>query len=148
MRDFRRLPPHLRGADGIERVFLAAGSVLTTLSAAVIQLSSRHSSVDLSPVGIIAVNLGLLCLVCAFAVRLYITLFRQPDRRPLTLNSLQSLIGVIALATALPICAIVLALIISPASDAFQIVFPISIMGAVVLLVAYLSTYSRRQAAG
>lgn len=130
-----------------ERIFFLTGIALLDV-AIVMNLAIFHqSSLDAFRVQIIAANLGLLCFVCAFAVRLYSARFPHPDSSPLSLNSLQSLIGVTALVTALPICAIVLALIISPASDAFQIVFPISIIGAVVLLVAYFSTYSRRQAA-
>ncbi|HEX8035579.1 MAG TPA: hypothetical protein VF510_17100 [Ktedonobacterales bacterium] len=147
MRYFRRLPPRLRGASGLERAFLAIGVTLATLSSAVAQLSSRHSSVDLGPMEAVAADLGLLCVVCAFAVDLYSTRFRQPDGRPLTHRSWQSLIGFIVLAAALPICGIVLAVVIPPASDAFDINFPIPLIGMAVLLAAYLSMRFRRRAA-
>lgn len=146
MHDFHHVPP--RAARGFERIFFLTGIALLD-AAIVMNLALLHQpSLDAFRVQIIAANLGLLCFVCSFAVRLYSARIRQLDSGPLSLNSLQSLIGVIVLVAAPPICTIVLALIISPASDAFQIVFPTSIIGAVVLLVAYFSMYSRRQAVG
>lgn len=152
MRYFRRLLPLLRTADGFERVSIFAGVVLVEIPFVLILWPSllwfsSHPSLDASRVEVVAANLGLLCLVAAFVVRLYSTRILQLDGRPFALRSWQRLIGATVLVTLLPICAIVLALAIPPTSDAFQFVFPISLIGAVVLLVAYLSTYSRRQTA-
>ncbi|MGZ3668052.1 MAG: hypothetical protein ACXVDA_26615, partial [Ktedonobacterales bacterium] len=142
----------LRGASNFERAFIFAGVVLVEIPYAMILLSSflwpsLLLPQDASRLEVIAVNLGSLCLVCAFAARFYSTRILQPDGRPLPLKSWQSLMWAIAPVAALPICAIVLAVVIPPASDAFEIVFPISIIGAVVLLVAYLSMRFRRRAA-
>lgn len=140
--------PRSPRARSIERMFIFACIALVELPFAVILWFSLLPQPDASRLGAISINLGLLCLVCAFTVRLYSSRFHQPDSRPLTPSSGLSLSRAISLVAALPVCAIVLALAIPPTSRTFQIVFPISIIGAVVLLVVYVSTYSRRQTAG
>jgi hypothetical protein len=132
MRNFRRLPPVLRVASLLGLQFPLP---LFTL----LLISNRwffpQSGVYASRVAVIALNLGLVGMTCAHVVQTYSARFRQPGSGPFPLEAWQSQVRAIVLPTALTICAIILAVIISPTSSAFEIVFPTSIAGAVVAFV-------------
>ncbi len=146
MRDFRRLPPLLRVASILGLLFSLApiAAIMVVLIASL--SSSPQSGVYATRVAVIVGNLGVLSGACSVAVQTYSTRFRQPDRGPLPLASWQSRMRAIFLAAALPICALALAVFIPPTQSAFEIVFPVSIIGAVVLLAASLWMNIGRQA--
>lgn len=135
MRYFRRLSPRASAANIFERVFFLVSIALMELPMVMILLFSSHPSGGAIRLGIIAIDLGILGLGCASALKIYRTRFHQPDRAPYPFSSWQSRLRAIALAAALPICAFILAVIIPPTSRAFEIVFPISLIGGVALLV-------------
>ncbi len=135
MRDFRRLPPHLRGASRFERVFLLASLALLYLPFVVFLLSSPHPSPDVIRLGIITVILGVLSTGCTFAAKAYSARFRQPDRATYAFGSWRGHMRAIALAAILPICALILAIVIPPSSRMFEIVFPITLIGGITFLI-------------
>jgi hypothetical protein len=75
-------------------------------------------------------------LACGVTVNTYAKGVRQPGRWPFRLDSWQRQLGAISLLAALPICALVLAVVIPQTSPAFQVVFQASITGWMVLLIA------------
>jgi hypothetical protein len=139
MNSFRQLPPVLRVASLLRLLFplglVATFAYLVTAGL----LSSAHVEVDASRLAIIAVNLSLLGLGCALVVRTYRARIRQQGRGSFPLESWQSQVRTILALTAVPVCALVLVVIISPTSRAFQIVFPVSIIGAITLPVVAFS---------
>ena len=146
MRYFRRLPPLLRVASILGLLF-ALASIVGFVEVIIAVLSSiPRSPVDPSRMLVIALNLGMLGLACNVAVNSYSMRFRQPDKRPFPLDSWQSQVRTILLLAALPIAALVLAVAIPPTSLAFGIVFPISIIGVIVLVVATLQMNIGRRA--
>ncbi len=135
MRYFRRLPPLLRVASILGWLFFLAAIALWGYSLVMKAPPSLQSSQETDRVRIIALNLYILGLGCIFVIKTYSSRFRQPDRMPYPLDSWESQLRAIALMSAPLICALVLAVVISPASRAFAIVYPISIIGVVALLV-------------
>jgi hypothetical protein len=133
MRDFRHLPPLLRVASILGLLFPLAS---IELFAVVFAPTLSSLPVGSFRVLMIALNLLLLGWACSFAVRTYSARFRQPGGGPFPLDSWQSQVRAIVLLSALPLGALAVALVIPPTSRAFQIVFPISILGACVLIVA------------
>jgi uncharacterized membrane-anchored protein len=138
LRYFPRLPMLLRVAFILGLLFPLA-SIALLIEALISRLSavSPHWSADVERLGLIAVNLGMVSGACSFTVNTYSLRFRRSDTGPFPLTSWQSQVRAILLLAALPISALVLAAFISPTSLAFIIVFPISLLGACVLLVAY-----------
>ncbi len=144
MRDFRRLPPPLRVARILGLLFPLAGCV-APIALVLTKLFPQWTN-DVVRVMVIALNLGMLSGACSLALRTYSTRFRQPDRGPFPLASWQSQVRAIVLAAAPTICALVLAVVIPPTARAFEIVFPLSIIGAGVLLAVVLSVNGERHA--
>jgi hypothetical protein len=131
MRYFRRLPPLLRVVSILGLLCALAASV------AFAQLFVRilySLSTDSWRVLMIALNLGVLSGACSFAVRTSSARLRQPDGRPLPASSWQNPAWAIVLVTALPLCALVLAVFIPPTAAAFGVVFPISMFATIMLL--------------
>ncbi|MGO8947081.1 MAG: hypothetical protein ACLQUY_05345 [Ktedonobacterales bacterium] len=129
MRYFRRLPPLLR---------VASLGLLFPLVFLLLPLNSFFEMMGPSPTAseyadrllVIGLNLGTVGIACFFVVQSYTECFRQPGAPgPFPLESWQSQVRAFMLAAALPIGALVLAVIISPTSRAFQIVFPVSLLG-------------------
>jgi hypothetical protein len=139
MRYFRRLPPLLRVASIVGLLFVLTDLALLILliNSFVMDLlsSSPHASRGVSRVGAIALNLSLLSLACSIVVNSYSRRFRQPDRGPFPLGSWQSQVRAILLLSALPLCAITLALFIPPTFLAFGVVFLLSLLALFVLFV-------------
>lgn len=135
MRYFRRLPLLLRVASILGLLFSLVPIVVFIEVLIAGRLSVPQWGEDTSRVEIIAWNLGLLGCACTLSVDIYSTRFRRPDRRPFPLDSWRSQARAISLLAALPIGALVLAVII-PTSLALQVIFPVSIIGSVVLLIA------------
>ena len=93
----------------------------------------------------IALNLIVAGAVCSTVVALYSTRFygEQAEGRPIFFGSWQSQSRAIMLLNAPPACAVILALVISPASAAFEFVFPVSLLGALVLIAIALFRVAR-----
>ncbi len=130
-----RLPPLVRVVSRFERVFLLASLAPIELSFVVLLLSSPHPSPDAIRLGIIGVILGVLSMGCTFAAMAYSARFRQPDRATYAFSSWRSHRRAIALAAILPICALILAIVIPPATRMFEIVFPITLIGGITFLI-------------
>jgi L-asparagine transporter-like permease len=96
-------------------------------------------------VAIIMLNLGIIGVSCTASVYAYNARFRQPDRRPFPLDSRKSQVRAILLPAAVSICAVVLAVVIPPTTDAFQIVFPVSLIETGV---CFAFAYDRAAASG
>lgn len=142
MNSLRQLPPVLRVASLLRPLFplaLFATCAYFVYLATIGRWSSAHMGIYASRVAIIAVNLSLLGLGSRLIVRTYLAGARQPSRAPFRLESSQSQVRAILALTAVPLCALVLAIIISPTVDAFQFVFPVSIIGAIMLPVVAFS---------
>jgi drug/metabolite transporter (DMT)-like permease len=146
MRNFRRLPPVLRVASILGLLFALASLVLFLGLLITILPSFPRWPVDAFRGLLIALNLGMLGGACSFAVNAYSIRFRRSDRESFPLDSWQSQVRAIVLLAALPIGALALAVVIPPTSLAFGVVFPISILGAIGLLVASLLMNSGRRA--
>ena len=86
---------------------------------------------------VIALNLGLLGVACTIIVNTYSMRFRPAAREPYLLDGWRQQARAIILLAALPLCAITLAIVISPDSNLFMLTFAVSLFGAGVLLVAY-----------
>jgi hypothetical protein len=134
MRDFPRLPPPLRVVNLLGLLCLLASFLLfahlfVTFLAAL--------SPDSWRVLMIAINLLILSGTCFTVVRSYRVRSAQSDRGPFPLHSWQSQVRAIGLWTALPLCALALAVVIPPTADAFGMVFPASMLAAVVLVTAH-----------
>lgn len=146
MNSFRRLPPVLRVASLLRLLFplglLATSALLVTAG----HWSSAQVGIYVSRLAIIAANLSLLGLGCSLVVRTYLVRVRQPGGEPFPLASWHSQVRTILALTAVPVCALVLAVIISPTVSAFQFVFPASIIGAIMFLVVALSMGLGREA--
>jgi hypothetical protein len=127
MRNFRRLSPHLRvvGAVGVA---LAIGAIVLFMVALAMMRASLFSTpVYASRLQLIALDLGLVAGVCAFAVKgsLY---FRQPDRRSFPLDSWRRQMRALALLEVLPFAALTLAFFIPPTLAIYGPVFGLSIV--------------------
>ncbi len=146
MNSFRRLPPVLRVASLLRLLFplglLATCALLVTAG----HWSSVQVGIYVSRLAIIATNLSLVGLGCSLVVRSYLVRVRQRGREPFSLASWHSQVRTIVTLTAVPVCALVLAVIISPTAGAFQLVFPASILGAIMFLVIALSKGIGREA--
>ena len=135
MRNFRRLPPLLRVASILGLLF-PLGFFIAMVAVLVTSLASSHQSGFYpSRVAVIALNLGAVGGACTVAVHTYSMRFRQPGRGPFPLDSWQSQVRALLLSSALPIGALVLAVVSPPTSLAFgMIVFPITLFGMGVAL--------------
>lgn len=146
MRYNRRLPPLLRVASILGQLISLATIALAIVLAIVFFVTSQQSFpylyLDSTRWVMIALNLISLSGACSVAVFTYNTRFLRPDGRPFPLDSWQSQVRAIVLLSALPLCALALVLFIPPTSRAFEIVFPITIIAAVVLFVALTTVYA------
>ncbi|HEX8036718.1 MAG TPA: hypothetical protein VF510_22865 [Ktedonobacterales bacterium] len=141
MRDFRRLPLFLRGLAILGLLFPLA-SLVMFLAMLVLFITggvvSRQELANDPRALAIALNLGMLGLVCTFVVNRYSKRFLQPNQERFPLDSWQRQARAPALLAALPLCAIALAAVIPLTQDAaFVLVILISLVGAVVLLLTY-----------
>ena len=139
-RQYRRLPPLLRVASVLGLVF-ALTSLLVFVVSLVVFIASWAAS---SPPSMesyrqteIAVNLGILGGACTFTVNAYSARFRPGAREPFLLDGWRRQARSILMLAALPLCAITLAIVISPDSIVFVLTFAVSVFGAGTLLVAY-----------
>jgi len=141
MRYFRRLPPLLRVASILGLLFpLASIALLIDLLA-----TSLPSFPDMPPdflrMLFIAANLGMLSGAFSYTLSIYSVRFRRPGGGQYPLDSWQSQVRAIGLLSALPLCAIALALF-SPATPPSVFVVEllvgaVTVIGAVILLVAH-----------
>src|SRR5258706_2791119 len=122
MRYFRRLPPLLRVASILGFLFPLASIVVLLGLVSTILPSFPQLPGDAFRVLTIGMNLVLLGGACTVAVNTYNTRFRRPDRGPFPLASWQSQVLAIVLLAALPICALVLAVVIPPTALAWLVV--------------------------
>jgi hypothetical protein len=140
VRYFRRLPPLLRVASLLGLLFPLASLALLIPLLVTSLPSFPLTPPDFGRRGISALNLGLLGGACSVAVNTYSTRFRRPDRGPFLLSSWQSQVRTILLAAALPLCALALALVAPliplPLAFVFWVVTVVSLLGAIVLLIA------------
>jgi hypothetical protein len=146
MRYFRRLPPLLRVASLLGLLFsLAALALLVPLLFSGLWSFPWFPQVpsDFGRRGIIAIiafNLGMLGGACTNVVNIYTMRFREPDLGPFLLSSWQSQVRAIVAGEALPLCALALALVALliplPLDFVFVVVAAISVLAAVVWLMA------------
>lgn len=134
MTGFRRLPPVLRVAS-LLRPLLPLG-LFVGLALLVTAGTWPHGPAVAYAlrIAVIALNLGVLGLGCSVIVHVYNSRFRQPGREPFSLESWRSQVRAILAMAAIPVCALVLALVILPTARAFQFVFPVSLIGVFVCL--------------
>lgn len=147
MRSFRRLPPLLRVVSILGLVLpLASLALLSqTLSA---MLSTSAWPADSPRVFAIASSLTLLGLSCGLVVGMYSTRFLHPDQGPFPLDSWQSQVRALVLATVLPLGALAWAVFIPLTQPGFgNNGFFIIAIAAVVSGVVSLVVFARYQAA-
>lgn len=153
MRYFRRMSPLLRVVSILGVLFPLASMILlvplviqglSTISQLMDPSTSTHVpqlSVNFFRMLVIGMNLGILSGACTFVISAYSTRFRRPDGGPFLLDSWRSQVRVIALLAALPLCAIILALVTPQTLPlAFVLIFPacaISVFAVLVILVAH-----------
>lgn len=143
MHYLRRLPPLLRLASMLGLLcILAALLLFGQLFATLLRLLP----LDSYRVLMMAMNLGMLGATYSFVVRHYTARFADQQSGPFPLGSWQSQVRTMMLVAALPVSALVLAAFIPPTASAFQVIFLISIIGAIISLVVGLSMVSGRQA--
>lgn len=145
MRYYRHLPPFLRVVSVFGLALLISSLVLFVALFAFfvgnhVGMTSRWPEPpDDSRVSVIGLNMLLLGNACTAVVNTYTKRFRQPSQGPLPLTSWQSQARAIALMAMLPLCAIVLAALISPARTLFGLVFAVSLLAAIALLGAHVA---------
>lgn len=139
MTSFRRLPPVLRAVSLLRPLCPLGLFVAFAYTASVGTWSSAHEGLSASRVAVIAINLGVVGLGCSAVVYIYNSRFRQPDRATFPLASWQSQVRTMLALTIIPVAALVLAVAIPPTARAFELVFPASIIGAIVCLAVALS---------
>ncbi|MGZ3599950.1 MAG: hypothetical protein ACXWQR_09105 [Ktedonobacterales bacterium] len=150
MRYFHRMPPLLRVASILALLFyLVSGGLLgpllmrglSTFSQMMSQSTVPQMPVDFLRVLVIGGNLSMLGLACTFALIAYNTRLRWPDTRPLLLDSWQSQVRAIVLPSALPLCAITLALVtpqtLPVAAVLIVVASAVSVLAVLVLLAAH-----------
>lgn len=140
MRYFRRLPPLLRVVS-LLGLLIALASIAVLIEALLMSLSSAppHWSADGSRLLAIGLNLGMLGGACSFAVNTYSLRFRRPDRGTFALESWQSQVRAITLLAALPLGALVMVLVVPLSFPTAFLPLGLTMLAAVVLLVAHLA---------
>ena len=146
MRYFPRLPPFLRVVS-VVALLLSISSLVLFVAPFLTLWSPFHlaflpQTPDTYRVDVIAANDIVLSLVCGALLNTYTRRFRQPDQAPFPLSSWRSQARWLALMGTLPLCAIILAVVISPAVTLFGLVFGVSLLGALLFLGAYLAMLS------
>jgi|GEM_PF-6358904 len=136
MRYFRRLPPLLRVASIVGLLFALASLALLTKLGVALVTSFPQSPPDFNRMLVIALNLGMIGGASSTTVSTYSLRFRPPAQGPFLLSSWQSQARAIGLLSALPLCALALAVFIPPATFAFGLVVLITFLAAVALVVA------------
>ena len=139
MTSFRRLPPVLRVVSLFRPLLPLGLFVAFMLMVTAGAWPSGYTGAYLSRAAVIAVNLGVVRLACTLVVHVYNSRFRQTGVGPFPLASWQSQARTTLALAAIPTCALALAVLIPPTARAFQFVFPVSIIGALVCLVVGLS---------
>lgn len=145
MPDFPRLPWPVRVVRVLGPLCLLSACLLVgSLVGPILSTLSLDSWRILT----IALNLFILALTY-FAInhryRAGIPPIPQPDMGPVPLTSWQKQARAVALWTALPLCALALAIFIPVTSRAFQFVFPVSILAAVMAGVVGLIAWESRR---
>lgn len=153
-RNFRRLPPFVRGLNIVATLLLLVDFALLvpTFLTAWSSMTTRSPSPPFPPYLVritgIAVNLGLISMACSSVVNVYNLRFRQPAREPLPLASWQSQLRTVALLVVLPLCGLALTLFLPPAFPAFYLVAGIDLLAMVVVLATLMTTYFREHVVG
>jgi hypothetical protein len=144
-RPIPRLPPLLRMVNIVGLLLPLASLVLLLLEV----LSRLPSDSEFNRMLAIALNLTMLGVACSFAVDTYSVRIRRPDGGPVSLDAWPSqLLRALLLAAALPLFALALAVIITPAIHPnYTNVFLITILAACVSYGANLWLFGRHQAA-
>lgn len=135
MNNVHRLPPVLRVASILGLLFPLGPIIAMVLVIVASPSFSPQWEVNAIRLAMIVGDLGMVGLACRITVHAYNERFRLPDRRPFPLDSWQSQVRAILLPAALSICALVLAIVLSPTARAFEVVFPAALMGAGVCFV-------------
>jgi hypothetical protein len=140
-----RLPPLLRVVSIVGLLLPLASLILLMLDF----LSRLPSDSEFNRLLAIALNLTMLGVASSFAVGTYSKRFRRPDGGPVPLDSWQSqLLRALLLAAALPLFALALAFVITPAAfPRYTNVFLITILAACVSYGANLWMFGQHQAA-
>ncbi len=147
MRNFRRLPPLLRVVIILGLVLPLASLALLSRMLPAMLLTSAWPA-DSHRVFAMASSLCLLGLCCSLVVTTYSTRFRHPDQGPFPLDSWQSQVRALVLATVLPLGALAWAVFIPLTQPGFgNNGFFIISVAAVVPVVASLWVLARYQAA-
>jgi hypothetical protein len=144
LRPIPRLPPLLRVLSIVGLLLPLASLVLLLLDF----LSRLPSDSEFNRMLAIVLNLTMLAVACSFAVHTYRTRFRRPEGGPVPLAAWQSQLQALLLAAALPLWALALAVVITPATEPrYTTVFLISILAACVSYGANLWLFAQHQAA-
>jgi hypothetical protein len=141
---FRRLPPFLRVASLLGLLFPLT-SIAVLIASVISSLSSAPPawSADSSRLLVIGLNLVMLGGACSFAVNSYSVRFGRPDGGPFPLDLWQSQVQAIALLAALPLGALVAVLVLPLSVHTDFLAIGITLLAAVVLLVAHASVAAR-----
>ena len=146
VRYFLRLPPVLRVAR-IAGLLLALAALVLFLQMLPTWLSTSHWPADFPQVFTIAWSLIALSLSCSLVVYPYDRHARRSGRGAVALDSWQSQVRALLVSTALPLCALVLAVVIPPTQPGYENIFFITILAMFVSLVANLWLLGRHRAA-
>ena len=145
MRYFRRLPPLLRVASLLGLLFVLA-SLIVGIAALIVGIEAFTSSPSSAPPAdsfrllLIGLNLGMLSGACSFTVNTYSLRFRRPDKGLFPLESWQSQVRAISLLAALPLGALVVALVLPLGFATVFLTLGITLVAAIVVLGASVST--------
>ena len=138
MRSFRRLPPFLRVVSVFGLLFPLTSLVLCAawpVSSITSWFMFLQASGNAERLFVIAGNLTMLGVACTFPISRYNLGVRQADSGgPVLLDAWQRQARALALLGALPLCGIILALIIPPASSIFALAFVASLCGALTVI--------------
>jgi hypothetical protein len=137
MRYFRRLPPLLRVASLLS-LLLPLGFFVLPLNGFVHMMSLSRTALLYGDLLVgIGLNLSMVGAACFVVVQSYTKRFREPGAPgPFPFDSWQSQMRAILLMAALPICALLLAVIIPLTSEASIIVLQVTGLGVFVLVAA------------
>lgn len=134
LRNFRHLPPLLRVVSIVGVLLILASLALSTVLVFHIQPFFPQSDADASRLQLVSLNLGLLGLIGAMLLTNFNMRMRQLGGTPFPLDTWRSQMLALMVLTALPLCGLLLALVLSPALKTYGIAFGISVLGMWVAL--------------
>ncbi|HKW23341.1 MAG TPA: hypothetical protein VJO13_18305 [Ktedonobacterales bacterium] len=147
VRRYRGLPMFLRVVNILGFLFFLASLALATVSLIMFSSSYPHIPADDERVRLVSMNLGMLGLACLTTTIGSTFRLGRSDARSLPVASWQRQARNIMLFAALPLCALTLAMFITPSQSVYGLAFGISYLAAWVLLVGIFVLIIRRLSA-